>query len=158
MAPHWDIGRRIYGRGQMLILNLRRCAVLHPLPHLLFAALSLLLPLSAVSYLFLSSCHCTMPFSTFTSSSVSPAALFQSLLTLLLCRLCTLWLGCWVILCVSTEEEGINANVGHIFLNSSKLYSLFHNYRFQCDDLSHPSLSPHCISSQQVAFFHHYWM
>lgn len=85
MAPHWDIGRRIYGRGQMLILNLRRCAVLHPLPHLLSVALSLLPPLSAASYLFLSPCHCTMPFSTLTPSSVRPA-FFQSLLTLLLLR------------------------------------------------------------------------
>lgn len=30
MVPHWDVGRRIYGRGRMLILNLRRCTVLPP--------------------------------------------------------------------------------------------------------------------------------
>ena len=30
MAPHWDVGRRIYGRGWMLLLNLRRCTALPP--------------------------------------------------------------------------------------------------------------------------------
>ena len=32
MAPHWDVGRRIYGRGWMLLLNLRRCTALPPPP------------------------------------------------------------------------------------------------------------------------------
>lgn len=54
MVPHWDVGRRIYGRGRMLLLNLWRCTVLpSPVISSLFVTLVLLPSLSAVLYPFL---------------------------------------------------------------------------------------------------------
>lgn len=54
MVPHWDVGRRIYCKGRMLLLNLRRCTVLPfylPFFHCLFV---ILLSVSSLSFCFLS--------------------------------------------------------------------------------------------------------
>lgn len=82
MVPHRDVGRRIYGKSRMLLLNLRRGAVL-PLSVTASLLVSLLLSLPVVLYLLLSDCRCPSP------PFPHPFLLSILLLILYLCPLCS---------------------------------------------------------------------